>query len=415
LQHLAHTEGAVVLDNDGKYRHEYHLKDHLGNIRVTYNDKDGIDADNDGVLDGDGLVEIDNATGLNEIKQINHYYPFGLNMEGNWNGVGGQNKYQYNGKEWNDKEFGDAGGLGWNDYGARFYDPAVSRWLATDPLSESFSNFSPYHYGNNNPIRFIDPNGMQGEDWVKNKKSGGLEWKDNVKGKGDVSESDPYTYFGAAGTEYQSADGRFIRLGSNGNWSVADQSLESREADAAQWTKDFKDQIKDRQPWFDVSIAYAGTAATMLVPGGGSVGVSFGRASAALKNANKLMPKVAGKSYVYRALTAADAERFAAGIGLEGKAIDGLWSLEEHLIKGSSAKAWLNSPWISTSLDLNIARSFSSGNGIVRIQLSKIAPAAIEKGWMSLPRSSAGYNYSIWQQEVTIFKNIPQSAMKLIK
>jgi hypothetical protein len=41
-------------------------------------------------------------------------------LEGNWNGAAGPNKYQYNGKEWND-DFG----LSWNDYGARFYDPAV--------------------------------------------------------------------------------------------------------------------------------------------------------------------------------------------------------------------------------------------------------------------------------------------------
>lgn len=45
------------------------------------------------------------------IKQINHYYPFGLNMEGKWNGANGNNK------EWND-DFG----LAWNDYGACFYD-----------------------------------------------------------------------------------------------------------------------------------------------------------------------------------------------------------------------------------------------------------------------------------------------------
>ena len=29
-----------------------------------------------------------------DIKQINHYYPFGLNMEGNWNGAQGNNKYR---------------------------------------------------------------------------------------------------------------------------------------------------------------------------------------------------------------------------------------------------------------------------------------------------------------------------------
>ena len=93
-----------------------------------------------------------------DIKQINHYYPFGMNMEGNWNGAAGSNKYQYNGKEWND-DFG----LGLNDYGARFYDPAVARWTAVDPLSEIYGSSTPYHYGMNNPILYIDPTGMASE------------------------------------------------------------------------------------------------------------------------------------------------------------------------------------------------------------------------------------------------------------
>ena len=104
-----------------------------------------------------------NTTGLNDgtitsadIMQINNYYPFGLNMEGNWNGAAGNNKYAYNGKEWND-DFG----LGWNDYGARFYDPAIGRWGATDPLSEKYIFLSPYNYVANNPIKYLDPNGKE--------------------------------------------------------------------------------------------------------------------------------------------------------------------------------------------------------------------------------------------------------------
>jgi hypothetical protein len=92
--------------------YKYTLKDHLGNTRVTYSD-----------YNNDGIV------GVSDIEQVNHYYASGLNMEGSWNGANGAFKYGYNGKEWND-DFG----LGWNDYGARFYDPAVFRWLALFPL-----------------------------------------------------------------------------------------------------------------------------------------------------------------------------------------------------------------------------------------------------------------------------------------
>ena len=138
LQRIAHTEGSLSRQDDDKFLQEYVLRDHLGNTRVTF-----TDADNDLIVNE------------KNIKQINNYYPFGLNMEGNWNGAAGSNKYQYNGKSWED-DFG----LGMNDYGARFYDPAIGRWNAIDPLADSYKRWSPYNYTMNNPIKFTDPDGM---------------------------------------------------------------------------------------------------------------------------------------------------------------------------------------------------------------------------------------------------------------
>jgi RHS repeat-associated protein len=139
LDSFAITEGAVVRQANNSFVTEYTLKDHLGNARVTYSD-----ANNDGII------------GLSDIKQINHYYPFGMNMEGNWNGVSGSNKYQFNGKEWND-DFG----LGWNHHDWRFYDVAIGRWVTVDPESEENGQeqFTPYHFALDNPIRYDDPDG----------------------------------------------------------------------------------------------------------------------------------------------------------------------------------------------------------------------------------------------------------------
>ena len=139
LQRIPHTEGAVSRQTDGSFLHEYVLRDHLGNARVTF-----TDANNDGVV------------GESDITQINHYYSFGLNMEGNWNGSfpDVKNKYGYNEKELN-TDFG----LNWNDYGARFYDAAVARFQVVDRFSEKYSNINPYQYAKNNPIKYIDING----------------------------------------------------------------------------------------------------------------------------------------------------------------------------------------------------------------------------------------------------------------
>lgn len=42
----------------------------------------------------------------------------------------------------------------------------VSRWLTPDPLAEEFYDWSPYVFTNNNPIRYIDPEGLAPYDVV---------------------------------------------------------------------------------------------------------------------------------------------------------------------------------------------------------------------------------------------------------
>lgn len=121
-----------------KDQYIYQYKDHLGNVRISFGR---------------------NSTGALEITDANDYYPFGMNHLNTRNAFFGQGiykNYKYNGKELQE--------TGIYDYGARFYMPDLGRWGVMDPLAETSRRWSTYTYAYNNPIRFIDPDGMQNKD-----------------------------------------------------------------------------------------------------------------------------------------------------------------------------------------------------------------------------------------------------------
>jgi RHS repeat-associated protein len=131
LLYILTDEGRIVPDGSN-FKYQYFLKDHLGNTRILFDE---------------------NGT----VLQDNSYYPFGMAINGLTysEAFTPDNKNLYNGKELQD-DFG----LDWYDYGARFYDPQIGRWYVPDPMAEKFGSFSPYSFALNNPIFFIDPDGM---------------------------------------------------------------------------------------------------------------------------------------------------------------------------------------------------------------------------------------------------------------
>jgi RHS repeat-associated protein len=158
LEFFPTSEGYVkstVSGGSSYYNYVFQYKDHLGNIRVSYT--------------------VDPSDSVLKILEENHYYPFGLKHNGysaTQQMIKGADggvirlipvvnpgdvtfRYRYSGKEEQDEL-----GLNMYDFGARNYDAAIGRWMNIDPLAEKYYNKSTYNYCINNPVYFVDPDGM---------------------------------------------------------------------------------------------------------------------------------------------------------------------------------------------------------------------------------------------------------------
>ena len=89
------------------------------------------------------------------ILEQNDYLPFGTRIDLDSLAYDQSNRYRFNGKEEQ-----TTGGIGLTDYGARYYDSQLPRWTTIDPLAEKYYSISPYAFCNNNPVNFVDPDGL---------------------------------------------------------------------------------------------------------------------------------------------------------------------------------------------------------------------------------------------------------------
>ena len=128
LYQISHDEGRII---NGEY--EYEIKDHLGNLRVSFRD----------------------SLGVAKITQKQDYDIYGSELQGLsytkplWN----QDNFKYLGRE-------SISQTGYIDLLNRQYDRILGRFTSPDPVTDGQEDQSLYQYGWNNPVLRSDADGL---------------------------------------------------------------------------------------------------------------------------------------------------------------------------------------------------------------------------------------------------------------
>ena len=102
---------------------------------------------------------------------------------------------------------------GFSYFGARYYDSDIlTGWLSVDPLADKYPSLSPYAYCGWNPVKLVDPDGME-IDWVKDA-SGEIYWDNNAVSQATTKEGE--IYLGKEGCKYNNDIGTITHYKSNG-------------------------------------------------------------------------------------------------------------------------------------------------------------------------------------------------------
>ncbi|RED45636.1 RHS repeat-associated core domain-containing protein [Seonamhaeicola aphaedonensis] len=115
----------------------YELSNHLGNVLAVISDQK--------------LVK--NGIFTPDVLSYNDYYPFGM-LQPNRHGSSDSYRYGFQGQEKDDEVKGEGNSY---DYGNRFHDPRIGRWLSLDAVSKAHQG--NYNFASNSPIMLIDKGG----------------------------------------------------------------------------------------------------------------------------------------------------------------------------------------------------------------------------------------------------------------
>jgi RHS repeat-associated protein len=163
LDFVASSEGRALLTKKvlnltadpttgDKFRFEYSLKDHLGNLRVSCRCGEPK-RDTQGIIIPEGTA----GAGIEPLTvvQEQHYDAWGLTFgSGSLSGIEVKDRFKFLGRE-------EQAETGWVDLMKRMYDPPTARFSSVDPSPDiaGQESLSTYQYGYNNPLRYPDPNG----------------------------------------------------------------------------------------------------------------------------------------------------------------------------------------------------------------------------------------------------------------
>ncbi len=197
LQFFSHPEGYVKPVQVGSgatkgykggqitystFEYVFQYTDHLGNIRLSYTDAD-----------------LNGSISQSEIIEESNYYPFGLKHKGYNDDISPYGNSLAQEWKFGNNQYNEELGLKWYDISARNYDPALGRWMNIDPLAEQMRRHSPYNYAFDNPVFFMDPDGMRPvasptfSSWLaEGNQSGGIV--DFTSSEEEEEKNDTYTY-----------------------------------------------------------------------------------------------------------------------------------------------------------------------------------------------------------------------------